>query len=96
MLFEKHKKKLHSGLYKCVQCEYSFSSAKDLQNHVDRVHLKIKRKKCEFCDISYFSEIDLFIHIRSHTGKRPFGCERCFKCYTSSNSISHHVKLKHR
>lgn len=37
------------------------------------------RHRCRFCGKGFSSDSALKIHIRSHTGERPYGCEKCGK-----------------
>uniref|UniRef100_A0ACB8FWK1 Uncharacterized protein n=1 Tax=Sphaerodactylus townsendi TaxID=933632 RepID=A0ACB8FWK1_9SAUR len=42
-----------------------------------RVTLKTNPPKCPECGKSFFSNVAMTIHIRTHTGERPFKCHLC-------------------
>ena len=38
--------------YKCPHCKYAAKNKSGLDNHVNAIHLKLKKYKCPHCDYS--------------------------------------------
>ncbi|XP_048367503.1 gastrula zinc finger protein XlCGF57.1-like isoform X3 [Sphaerodactylus townsendi] len=57
-----------------------------------RVTLKMNPPKCPECGKRFFSNVAMTIHIRSHTGERPFRCHLCPKAFPSRGDLKRHVK----
>jgi hypothetical protein len=38
--------------------------------------------KCEFCPRSFRDSFDLKVHVRTHTGERPFRCDECDQSFS--------------
>ncbi|XP_070574978.1 uncharacterized protein [Ptychodera flava] len=64
--------------------------------------LKLSREKdtgmyrCYFCDKNFHQPFHLKIHIRTHTGDRPYSCNYCTYSGTQVASIRSHLKSKHK
>lgn len=50
---------------------------------------------CDLCDKRYARNSDLKVHIRSHTGERPYSCNQCHKSYITSSHLRMHERLAH-
>ena len=35
----------------------------------------------------------LRVHLRSHTGARPFACTHCDRCFATSDNLARHVRI---
>ena len=50
---------------------------------------------CDICDKSFLRASTLKIHIRRHTGERPYKCpyEKCEKAFSESGNLKTHIKV---
>lgn len=64
--------------------------------HVNTVHNKIKRFKCNLCDIAFGQKVDLDTHMGSvHSSVRGFTCDKCPKAYKDKRHLRMRFKRVH-
>ena len=62
----------------CRECRETFASPQNFVKHI-RAHLRDRKWsfKCEECGKKFTQYGHLKIHIKIHTGERPYKCEEC-------------------
>lgn len=48
---------------------------------------------CHYCSKTFNSHSNLLIHLRTHTGQRPYICEVCNKAFSQSCNLVNHMRI---
>lgn len=92
---------LNPKTYECKECNRIMASKHNLQEHMDRVHVKTvtprrnMRHKCHFCPKSYDNPIMLREHVYSHTDQDISQCPYCPRTFRQYNGVYQHIRRVH-
>ncbi|XP_022907032.2 zinc finger protein ZFP2-like [Onthophagus taurus] len=75
----------------CDTCGMAFKHSTDLRGHKN-IHLG-KRILCTVCGKKLSTTGQLTVHIRTHTGEKPFSCLYCSKCFTTRSMLVKHERI---
>jgi len=89
----KHLCKEHSEIHLkdkthyCNICFHNFSTEEELTTHMSGHSIR-SIIKCFFCGKQSPSPVHLNMHLRTHTGERPFNCELCESWFKTKGNLT--------
>ncbi|XP_026743963.1 zinc finger protein 431-like isoform X1 [Trichoplusia ni] len=94
-LVQIHEVKVHGVkpiVFSCTACNKSYKSQSSLITHKNRFHLMLRPHKCSYCEMAFFSKMELKSHTVTHTKTRDFKCNMCSKSFGTRCSLNQHVR----
>lgn len=76
--------------YCCVVCEARFKGSGGLRNHYKIVHGAGPVFKCDECGKEFPLKERLKLHVRTHTGFKPYKCCECDKSFARGGQLVQH------
>ncbi|EZA61326.1 hypothetical protein X777_12033 [Ooceraea biroi] len=76
--------------YCCVVCEARFKGNGGLRNHYKVVHGAGPVFKCDECGKEFPLKERLKLHVRTHTGFKPYKCPECDKSFARGSQLVQH------
>ncbi|XP_073984618.1 uncharacterized protein [Rhodnius prolixus] len=79
----------------CIDCEQEFLDGQSLLNHRQVDHgVNLSRLfPCYECGKTFNSRSSQQIHIRIHTGEKPYGCRFCWKAFGDGGTLRKHERI---
>ncbi|KYN03453.1 hypothetical protein ALC62_05579 [Cyphomyrmex costatus] len=76
--------------YCCVVCDARFKGSGGLRNHYKVLHGDGPAFKCDDCGKEFPLKERLKLHVRTHTGFKPYKCQECDKSFARGGQLVQH------
>ena len=90
-----HVKTMHSGRkFACAQCQRSYVTKGGLTEHVNKLHKKLSRYRCQTCGKGFIDRCLYHDHIAAHSGVKRHACSICDMKFTYKSSLKEYSSLQ--
>ncbi|KAJ8298868.1 hypothetical protein KUTeg_022928 [Tegillarca granosa] len=80
----------------CEICGQGFKSRTCLNSHVFHRHSSVRKHECGECQKTFKTKTQLLVHLRTHTGEKPFHCPECTYKSTTRGNMRLHLTNRHK
>ncbi|CAI5449984.1 unnamed protein product [Caenorhabditis angaria] len=64
----------------------------ELAEPAARRQTNIKKERCHYCNKVFTNRSNLIVHLRSHTGEKPYKCQLCPYACAQSSKLTRHMR----